>query len=57
MRMSKSTRHENFEKTWKETAYRMGRAITHPQQAFREFAEEIMTEDEKRQRDDDIERL
>lgn len=57
MKMSKSTRHENFKKTWKETAYRIGRAITHPQQAFREFAEEMMTEDEKRQRDDDIERL
>lgn len=57
MRMSKHTRHENLVRTWKETGRRMLRAITHPKDAFQQFGEDMLNNDEKRQRDQDIERL
>ena len=48
MKMSKSTRHENFAKTWKETGRRMMRAITHPKDAFQQFGEDMLNDDEKK---------
>ena len=57
MRMSKYTRHENLGKTCKETGRRIMRAITHPKDAFQQFGEDMLNDDEKKQRDQDIERM
>ena len=48
MRMSKHTRHENLVRTWKETGRRMLRAITHPKDAFQQFGEDMLNDDEKK---------
>lgn len=57
MKASKSTRREDIKKTWKEMGRRWQNIIRHPKEAFMEFSEGLLSEEEKLQRDNDIERL
>lgn len=54
---SKTTRRENISKIWKDFGRRWQGIIRHPKETFLEFSEGLLSEEEKIQRDDDIQRL
>jgi hypothetical protein len=56
-RVSKATLREDVGKSIKDFGMRWAKRLKHPKDAFREFTEDILNDEEKRQRDADIERL